>query len=288
MCSYIIDLKVIFNFNIEDIQLIPGSKLGLLGLLLGSLDQDLLRLFLFLDELALPAGSIGLHCLGGCSARLRFLLFGILFLLFFFLVFFFIVFDDERTRPRAHLEQALAQHRRHGDPRLEHLRDHGASEQGGAGAPGHHGRRRRDRAGRALHGGDRREGVLDPSGVLLGPVLADACLRAQPEHRAAAAAVPRVGAAAAHDVHGGAAAAPRGPGRDRDRAVPRIRPRHAGAHLDLRHQRRQSTADLCVSTAVGVLPPERLHLVTAFSIIKHILLLLSFASQHILHKSLIL
>jgi hypothetical protein len=88
LCSYIIDLKVIFNFNIEHIQLIPGSKLGLLGLLLGSLDQDLLRLFLFLDELALPAGSIGLHCLGGCSARLRFLLFGILFLLFFFLVFF--------------------------------------------------------------------------------------------------------------------------------------------------------------------------------------------------------
>jgi hypothetical protein len=88
LCSYIINLKVIFNFNIEDIKLIAGSKLGLLGLLLGSLDQDLLRLFLFLDELALPAGSIGLRGLGGSrSARLGFLLFGILVLFFLFLIF---------------------------------------------------------------------------------------------------------------------------------------------------------------------------------------------------------
>jgi hypothetical protein len=89
LCSYIIDLKVIFDLDIEDIQLIPGSKLGLFGLLLGSLDQNLLCLFLFLDELALPAGSIGLQGLGGsCGAQLGLLLFGILVLLFFFLVFF--------------------------------------------------------------------------------------------------------------------------------------------------------------------------------------------------------
>jgi hypothetical protein len=49
-----------------------------------------LRLFLFLDELALPAGSIGLRGLGGSrSAHLGFLLFGILVLLFFFLVLIF-------------------------------------------------------------------------------------------------------------------------------------------------------------------------------------------------------
>lgn len=60
LCSDVIDLKVVLNLNIKYIELFSGSLLGLLGLLLGSLDQDELRLFLLLNELALPAGGIGL------------------------------------------------------------------------------------------------------------------------------------------------------------------------------------------------------------------------------------
>lgn len=91
MCSDVIDLEVVFDLNIEDIELFTGSFLGLLGLLLGGYNQDLLRLFLLLDEFALPAGGIRLLAVfkGSSCNHLGLLVFGLLVPLFFLIFFFY-------------------------------------------------------------------------------------------------------------------------------------------------------------------------------------------------------
>lgn len=92
MCSDVINLEVVFDLNIKDIELITGSFLGLLGLLLGGFNQDLLRLFLLLDEFALPARGIRLLGFNCSSGNLGLLVFGLLFLFFFLVFFYFLCF----------------------------------------------------------------------------------------------------------------------------------------------------------------------------------------------------
>jgi hypothetical protein len=92
LCSDVIDLEVVFDLNIKDIELITGSFLGLLGLLLGGFNQDLLRLFLLLDEFALPAGGIRLLGFNCSSGNLGVLVFGLLVLFFFLIFFYFLCF----------------------------------------------------------------------------------------------------------------------------------------------------------------------------------------------------
>jgi hypothetical protein len=64
LCSDVIDVEVVFNFDIKDIDLLTGGLLsgsGLFsGLLLSILDQLLLCLHLHLNKLALSAGGLGL------------------------------------------------------------------------------------------------------------------------------------------------------------------------------------------------------------------------------------